>query len=87
MTMVEALACGTPIVTVDRPALREVVGDCAVVVKDVTTDELADALFQVIGNPDLQREMSTKGLDRSHRFRWDVCARQTLDVLRKVADS
>ena len=87
MTMVEALACGTPIVTVNRPALREVVDGCAVLIEELTPDALADALWQVIDDSDLQREMSAKGLDRSRRFRWDVCARQTLDVLRKVAES
>jgi len=84
MTIVEALACGVPVVTVDRPALREVVDRSALLVQEPTPEALAEAIGQVIGDDAVRRELSERSLARSKRFTWERCARETLDVLREV---
>ena len=86
MTLVEALACGKPVVTVNVPAMREIAGGSAVLVERPTVDSLRDAMWRVLRDPGLAKELSVKALERSRSFRWDECARRTLDVLRRVAE-
>ena len=86
ITLVEALACGTPVVTVDRAALSEIAGDAAVLVPEPTEAELADAIVQVLGDASLRSELSARGIERAKRFRWQETARETLDVLGQVAN-
>ena len=84
MTTVEALACGVPVITVDRAALKEVVDGCARLVAEPTPEALADALWEVLRDPQYRKELSGRSLSRSKLFSWEQCARITLDILRKV---
>jgi glycosyltransferase involved in cell wall biosynthesis len=85
MTLVEALSCGTPVVTVNRSALAEIAADAAEFVEDPTPTALADAIERVLTDRELSRSLGERGHRRADAFRWDVTARQTLDVLRRVA--
>lgn len=87
MTLVEALACGAPVVTVDRSALTEIAGDAAVLVDEPTVEELSDAIVRVLGDGDLRADLSTRGIARAGRYRWENTARDTLSVLRSVAEA
>jgi glycosyltransferase involved in cell wall biosynthesis len=84
MTLVEALACGTPVVTVDRAALTEIAGDAAVLVAEPDEEQLADAIELVLTDDELRRRLSALGIDRARMFRWEDTARRTLDVLHEV---
>jgi len=81
----EAMVCGTPIVTSDANGLLEIAGDAALRVDPADPGAIADAARRVLGSPDLAARLSEQGLVRSARFSWDRCARQTLDVLLRVA--
>ena len=81
----EAMACGTPIVTSDANGLLEIAGDAALRVDPSDPAAIADAARRVLGSADLAARLSEQGLERSARFSWDRCARQTLDVLLRVA--
>jgi len=85
MTLVEALSCGTPVVTVNRAALAEIAGGAAEFVEEPTPEALADAIERVLTDPALSRSLGERGYHRADAFRWNVTARQTLDVLRRVA--
>ena len=85
MTLVEALSCGTPVVTVNRAALAEIAAGAAEFVEEPTPDLLADAIERVLTDDTLRASLSDRGVRRADAFRWDVTARQTLDVLRRVA--
>jgi len=85
MTLVEALSCGTPVVTVNRAALAEIAAGAAEFVDEPTPDSLADAMERVLTDRALSQSLRERGLRRADAFRWDVTARQTLDVLRRVA--
>ncbi|MBA2631475.1 MAG: glycosyltransferase family 4 protein [Chloroflexi bacterium] len=85
MTLVEALSCGTPVVTVNRSALAEIAAGAAEFVEEPTPEGLADAIERVLTDRALSRSLSERGVRRADAFRWDVTARQTLDVLRRVA--
>jgi glycosyltransferase involved in cell wall biosynthesis len=83
--LTEALACGTPIITSNANGLREIVGDAAVLVDPGDPPQIAAALFQVLADPDLQRDLSARGRRRSAAFNWDTCARETLRLLTTAA--
>jgi glycosyltransferase involved in cell wall biosynthesis len=85
ITLVEALACGTPVVTVNRAALREIAEGAARFVDEPETEPLAEAIEAVLTDESLRRELSARGLERAKAFQWRDTARQTLDVLREVA--
>ena len=87
LTVCEAMACGTPVVTVNRGAVAEIVDEAAMTVEEPTVDTLADAMELVLRDPVLSSSLRTKALERSKRFRFSECARGTLEVLRKVAAS
>ena len=72
LPVLEAMACGTPVVTVPEPALLEVVGDAAIVVPE---DELADGIRRALREHD---RLSYAGLERARGFSWTACAEKTL---------
>ncbi len=80
----EAMACGTPVVTSDIPSVREAVGDAAKTVTPGDADALALAMKDVAGSEPLRRELSAKGLSRAREFSYDKIAKRTLAVYEKV---
>jgi glycosyltransferase involved in cell wall biosynthesis len=85
LTLVEAMACGTPAVTVNRAALSEIANGCALLVDAPTVPLLAGALEQGLLDPALRAQLREGGLQRAKSLRWENTARLTLDVLRRVA--
>jgi glycosyltransferase involved in cell wall biosynthesis len=78
LPVLEAMACGTPVVAHSDPALREVAGDVAVYAE---SGGLADAIRQALA----QRErLAAAGLERARLFNWEETARSTLDVYREA---
>jgi glycosyltransferase involved in cell wall biosynthesis len=75
LPVVEAMACGTPVVAVPEPALQEVAGDAA-----VFTDDLAAGVTQALAERD---RLSAAGLERAKAFSWQETARLTADVYRR----
>jgi glycosyltransferase involved in cell wall biosynthesis len=73
----EALACGTPVVAADLPALREVLSDQAELVPPGDADALADALLRVLDDPGGEPARAARRA-RAAGFTWDACARATL---------
>jgi glycosyltransferase involved in cell wall biosynthesis len=77
----EAMACGTPVVTSDGTSLPEVVGDNAVLVDPHDADSIAEGLVRVLSSPSLRDAMSREGRKRAARFTWEQTAHQTLQLL------
>jgi glycosyltransferase involved in cell wall biosynthesis len=78
LPVLEAMACGTPVVAGLDSALREVAGEAALYAVD---GELAPAIRTAIAQRERLRDA---GLQRAKRFSWDEAARRTLDVYRRV---
>jgi glycosyltransferase involved in cell wall biosynthesis len=76
LPVVEAMACGTPVVAAPEPAMQEVAGDAA-----VFTEDLADGVRRALAERD---RLSAAGLERAHTFSWRETARITADVYRGV---
>ncbi len=87
LTLIEAMSCGTPVITVNRAALGEVAKGYALTLEEPTVEAIAEALHQVLSNSELKQALRTRCLARAREFSWEQTARRTLDVLRKVADS
>jgi len=83
----EAMACGTPVVTSDCASLPEVVGDAALKVDPKDTEAIADAICRVITDRGLASDLRRKGLERAKLFTWEETARRTLQVCRHVLAS
>jgi glycosyltransferase involved in cell wall biosynthesis len=76
----EAMACGTAVLTSTATALPEVVGGAAVMVDPEDEGEMARQLAGLLTNPAARREYAAKGLRRAADFSWDRVAEQTLGV-------
>jgi glycosyltransferase involved in cell wall biosynthesis len=76
LPVVEAMACGTPVVAAPEPALQEVAGDAA-----IFSEDLADGVRRALADRD---RLSSAGLERARAFTWRETARITADVYRSV---
>ena len=85
MTTVEALACGTAVITVNRSALGEIATGHALTVEDPTVEALADAIGTVLTDSALRHDLQLRARARGVSFRWEDTTGQTLEVLRRVA--
>ena len=76
LPVVEAMACGTPVVAAPEPAMQEVAGDAA-----IFADDLAEGIRRALVERD---QLSAAGLERAKAFSWRETARLTADVYRSV---
>lgn len=83
--LLEAMACGVPVVASNATALPEVYGDAAFGFDPSSTEALAAALERVLNDEALRAELVGRGLKRAARFSWEEAARKTLGVLEAVA--
>jgi glycosyltransferase involved in cell wall biosynthesis len=82
--VLEAMAAGTPVVTLDNSALTEVAGDAAVLLPNADVAELAGAFERLAADPALRAEYSVRGRERAARFTWAETARRTIEALREA---
>jgi glycosyltransferase involved in cell wall biosynthesis len=76
----EALACGTPVISSNRPAMTEVLGDAVLYADPRDAREWAGAVEMLCDNRGLRDRLLARGLDRAARYSWRRAARETLDV-------
>jgi glycosyltransferase involved in cell wall biosynthesis len=84
LPVLEAMACGTPVITSDRTSLPEVAGDAALLVDPTRPEALAAAMSSVLSDSALHQALRAKGLARARAFTWDAVAQQTLALYRAV---
>jgi glycosyltransferase involved in cell wall biosynthesis len=78
MPPLEAMACGTPVVTSNSTSLPEVVSDAGLMVPPTDASALAAALLRVLRDDELHAELRARGLQRARQFSWLETARRTL---------
>jgi glycosyltransferase involved in cell wall biosynthesis len=81
----ESMAAGTPPLTGNLTSIPEVVGVAGLMVDPYNVDEIAEGLLRLMRDGALREDLRIKGLDRAKRFTWDLCARNTFDVLETAA--
>ncbi len=84
LPVLEAMACGTPVITTNVSSLPEVGGDAALLVDPMDREAMGDALERVLGSEEVARQMIHRGLDQAAKFSWDQTARETLAVYQDV---
>ena len=80
----EAMACGTPVITSNTSSLPEAAGDAALLVDPHKPGEIAKAITGVLENPSLQEELRQKGYKQAARYSWQKSARKMLAVYQQV---
>jgi glycosyltransferase involved in cell wall biosynthesis len=86
LPVLEAMACGTPVVTSHSSSLPEVAGSAALLVDPHDADSLADALDRVVFDDGLRAELRAAGLERARRFTWERAAQELVAAYRSVVD-
>jgi glycosyltransferase involved in cell wall biosynthesis len=84
LPVLEAMACGTPVVTSNAASLPEVVGDAAITIDPRSSEAIATAVQSVLEDPCLAAELSRRGVERARGFSWKRAAEQHLSVYREV---
>jgi len=80
----EAMACGTPVVTSNTSSLPEVVGDAGIMVDPMDVDALADSMHQVLTDEALQMKLKAKGISQAKEFSWEKTAQKTWKIYEQV---
>lgn len=75
--VVEAMACGAPVLTSSVTCLPEIAGDAAVIVDPHSTDSIAEGIAQLDASEDLRRTLVQRGFERARLFTWENSARHT----------
>ncbi len=81
LPVLEAMACGTPVVTSDGSSLSEIGRGAAVLVDPFSVDSIAAGIGRLISDPDLRAALACAGRDRARRYTWSRCADLTRAVL------
>ena len=84
LPVIEAMACGVPVLTSNISATAEVAGDAAVLVDPLSVDAIRDGLRRLIEDADLRGDLSTRGCARAAEFSWRRAADETHSVYTRV---
>lgn len=84
LPVLEAMACGTPVITSNVSSLPEVAGEAALYVDPYGADSIYGAMARLLNDHRLREELARKGLERARQFTWEDTARKTLAVYREV---
>lgn len=85
LPVLEAMACGVPVITSNVSSMPEVAGDAGVLVEPEDVGALAAAMTKVLGSEELRGRMAAAGRARADHFTWDDAAHKTLEVYRFAA--
>ena len=80
LPVLEAMNLGTPVITSNVSSLPEVVDSAAITINPQDFIELAEAIFKVLSNDDLRKQLILDGRTRAQRFSWEKTAKQTLEA-------
>ncbi|OPJ63369.1 glycosyltransferase family 4 protein [Clostridium oryzae] len=82
----EAMSCGTPVITSNVSSIPEIVGDAGILIDPYDTSNLVNALGTLLENEPLKLELIDKGLNRAKLFSWEKTAEKTLEVYKKIIE-
>ncbi|TWT79212.1 D-inositol 3-phosphate glycosyltransferase [Planctomycetes bacterium CA13] len=87
LPLVEAMACGCPVIASDRTSIPEVVGDAGILFDPNNIDHIADCMIRVLDDSELRAAMKQKGLQQAAKFRWSQVGERVRRALQSVAAS
>ena len=86
LPIIEAMACGCPVVTTKEGSIPEAAGDAAYTIGGKDEREMAQAIAD-LGKPEIRQDLITKGLKNAARFNWDEMAQTTYEAILKLYES
>ena len=84
LPVLEAMACGTPVITSNVSSLPEVAGDAALLIEPDDEEDMMRAISRILSEKSLAREMAEKGLERSKQYTWEKTSEQTLQIIQSM---
>ena len=85
LPVVEAMACGLPVLTSNTSSLGEIAGDAAETIDPTDTDAILDAICRLANDAELRHDRAARGLARARTFSWTQTAREMLAVYHRLA--
>jgi len=82
--IIEAMACGVPVITSNTSSMPEVAGDAAHLINPNKTEELTNGIIKILNDINYKDELIQKGLKRYKLFTWEFMARQVLDLYKQL---
>lgn len=79
--LVEAMKCGTPILSGNKTSLPEVAGDTALYCDPFSVEDISSKMELITNSPELREQLSTKGIERAKLFNWDNAAETVWDEI------
>ena len=84
LPVLEAMACGTPVIASRTASLPEVAGDAAIYFDPASSEELGVQIERILHSPELQASLRNKGIQRAKQFTWRQSARQHIDLYNRL---
>ncbi len=84
LPLLEAMACGAPLVTANISTFSEVAGDAALMLDPHNTEAWMEGMLELLDNAERRQQLRQKGLARARQFSWERTAKETLAIYRKV---
>jgi glycosyltransferase involved in cell wall biosynthesis len=85
LPLLEAMACGAPVISSNIPVVRETVGDVALLISPTDVDDLAGSIKRLLENSNEREQRSAAGKQHASEFSWEKAAAATLNVYRQVS--
>lgn len=86
MPVIEAMACGVPVITSNTSALPEIAGEAAYLINPTKPSEICGAILTLLSDENLYQQLKEKGYKNAARFNWEVAAEQTLKIYKEIAN-
>ncbi|MDD3190205.1 MAG: glycosyltransferase family 1 protein [Candidatus Pacebacteria bacterium] len=80
----EAMACGTPVISSDRTSLPEILGDAAIYFNPDNPQDMAEKIHMVFNDKKLYNELVEKGMKQVKKYSWDQMSQETLELYKKI---
>ncbi len=84
LPILESMSCGLPVISSNASSMPEIVEGAGILLDPKDTKAWADAIYKVLTNKNLQKEMGEKSLQQAKKFTWEKCAQETLGVYEEV---
>jgi len=83
LPVLEAMGCGTPVITSNRASLPEVAGDAALFVDPTSSDQISNAMNRIAKESSLRAKLQEEGLKRASQFSWEKTGQATAEILQQ----
>lgn len=86
LPILDAMACGCPVICSNRTSIPEIAGEAALYVDPGSIDDMAGKMLQFANNPSMAEDLNQRAVKHLEKFTWEKTAEQTLDTFRRVLD-